>query len=126
MLEKNGLAQSLTTTILFVGPTVALVVTFLIHLGLRLNLTAPVVSVCAVAVSLPSSTGVFLTGLFPAHPPQRPKGSAHGGQGLISSSQALGWSSLLPSQPSGDPASLGGQPREGGMSRLGVRGGQSA
>ncbi|KAM5296803.1 ATP-binding cassette sub-family C member 11-like [Glossophaga mutica] len=42
MLERHGLNQSLSTTVLFVGPTVALVVTFLTHLGLQLNLTPSV------------------------------------------------------------------------------------
>ena len=46
MLEEKGLNQSLSTVVLFVGPTVAIVVTYLVHLGLRLKLTASVVSLC--------------------------------------------------------------------------------
>ncbi|XP_024407272.2 ATP-binding cassette sub-family C member 11 [Desmodus rotundus] len=42
MLEEKGLNQSLSTVVLFVGPTVAIVVTYLVHLGLRLKLTASV------------------------------------------------------------------------------------
>ncbi|XP_036922201.1 ATP-binding cassette sub-family C member 11 [Sturnira hondurensis] len=42
MLEKTRFIHSLSTTILFVGPFVAMVVTFLIHLGLQLKLTPSV------------------------------------------------------------------------------------
>ncbi|KAF6076391.1 ATP binding cassette subfamily C member 11 [Phyllostomus discolor] len=58
MLEKNGLTQSLSTAILFMGPTVAMVVTFLIHLGLRLRLTAPV------AFSVTATWGIMRLSMF--------------------------------------------------------------
>ncbi|XP_037000701.2 ATP-binding cassette sub-family C member 11 [Artibeus jamaicensis] len=49
LLEKNGLIQSLNTTILFVAPSLAMVVTFLSHTGLQLKLT-PLVAFNVMAI----------------------------------------------------------------------------
>ncbi|XP_049643353.1 ATP-binding cassette sub-family C member 11 [Suncus etruscus] len=43
LLEKCGFAQSITTITLYIAPTVALVLTFLIHTLLRWKLTVPIV-----------------------------------------------------------------------------------
>lgn len=44
LLEKSGIIQSLTTASLFIAPTVATTVMFLIHTCLQLKLTVSLVS----------------------------------------------------------------------------------
>uniref|UniRef100_A0A8C3VTK0 ATP binding cassette subfamily C member 11 n=1 Tax=Catagonus wagneri TaxID=51154 RepID=A0A8C3VTK0_9CETA len=60
LLEKCGFIQSLTTTLLFIAPTVSLVVLFLVHVGLQLKLTASV-AFTIVATLNPMRLSVFLT-----------------------------------------------------------------
>uniref|UniRef100_A0A8D1PCG6 ATP binding cassette subfamily C member 11 n=1 Tax=Sus scrofa TaxID=9823 RepID=A0A8D1PCG6_PIG len=59
LLHKCGFIQSLTTAILFIAPTVASVALFLIHIGLRLKLTASV-AFTTMATLAPMRLSVFL------------------------------------------------------------------
>ncbi|XP_006882637.1 PREDICTED: ATP-binding cassette sub-family C member 11 [Elephantulus edwardii] len=59
LLEKSGLVQSLTTTILFVFPTLSTMIMFLIHIALKLKLT-PSTAFAAVTILSPLRLSVFL------------------------------------------------------------------